>query len=211
MASVNNLSFWKRWLLRIGSVLLRLYATTIRIRIDKNSLQELHYAKRNTIFLFWHDELFLIWKIHSFFNKKLQMHGLVSPSKDGAWLAAIFDIFKIKSIRGSSKRRGLLALDEMANVLINEAACVAITPDGPRGPRHQLKPGAALLIQKTSANVTILKVKYNKFWMCKTWDKFMIPKPFSTAYVSSVSLTPNFHIGKSPQEITDYLEFEMAN
>lgn len=205
MISVNKLSFWKRVLLRVIVFFVRIFTLTIRIKIDEKSLEIIKNAQPNTIFLFWHNQLFLIWKFHNYFNKKLQMYGLVSPSKDGAWLEAIFDIFNIKSIRGSSKRRGLEAIDEMAEVL-KTGACIAITPDGPRGPVYKMKPGTALLLPKTNSHVVVLKINYSKQWTLKTWDKFLIPKPFSTATLSPIIVADGFHEGLTPQEITEKLE-----
>ena len=205
MISVNKLSFWKRLLLHVIVRFVRIFALTIRVKIDEKSLGIIKNSEPNTIFLFWHNQLFLIWKFHHYFSKKLQMYGLVSPSKDGAWLEATFDIFHIKSIRGSSRRRGMEAIDEMAEVLQN-GACIAITPDGPRGPVYSMKPGTAILLQKTNSHVIALKIHYSRQWTLKTWDNFRIPKPFSTATLVPTIVPDEFYEGLTAQEITTKLE-----
>jgi lysophospholipid acyltransferase (LPLAT)-like uncharacterized protein len=106
------------------------------------------------------------------------MYGLISPSVDGAWLSSFFSLLGIGSVRGSSGRRGTSALDELQEKL-QRGANVAITPDGPRGPAKKFKNGVAVLALRSKADVFLLAIKYGSFWMLNTWDKFLIPKPFS--------------------------------
>ena len=90
--------------------------------------------------------------------------------------------FQIKSVRGSSSRRGSAALREMAAVLA-AGGDIGISPDGPRGPKYQLHPGAIKLAQLTGAPIMPLHVAYSRYWELKSWDAFRIPKPFARVSV----------------------------
>jgi lysophospholipid acyltransferase (LPLAT)-like uncharacterized protein len=68
--------------------------------------------------------------------------------------------------------------------LVDSGFDVGITPDGPRGPRYTFNPGAITLAQKTGAKILPIRVIYSKYWRLKSWDGFMIPKPFSRVEVT---------------------------
>jgi hypothetical protein len=104
---------------------------------------------------------------------------LTSASKDGELLASIVRRFGLGAVRGSSSRRGALALRELTEVLARGDSDVIITPDGPRGPRYVLSPGLVYLAQKTALPLMRVQVDYTRFWELKSWDRFRIPKPFS--------------------------------
>jgi hypothetical protein len=104
--------------------------------------------------------------------------ALTSASKDGEILAAFLERFNVRPIRGSSSRQGVAALLEMRR-LIADGYDVAITPDGPRGPRYRLNPGIITLAQKTDALVMPIRVRYSRCWRLRTWDQFEIPFPFA--------------------------------
>ena len=90
--------------------------------------------------------------------------------------------FGIDAVRGSSSRGGIKALLSLKK-WINNGYDVAITPDGPRGPRYVLAPGLILLAQKTQAGILPVRVEYSSFWRLKSWDQFQIPKPFSKVII----------------------------
>ena len=110
------------------------------------------------------------------------MAGLVSASKDGALLAAIFERFGVEPVRGSSSRRGAQALRELTT-WAERGYDLAITPDGPRGPRYVVEDGAMPLAQLTG--LPIVPVSYYLNWKIrvKSWDRFQIPLPFSRCEV----------------------------
>jgi lysophospholipid acyltransferase (LPLAT)-like uncharacterized protein len=103
---------------------------------------------------------------------------LTSPSKDGEILAQLMACFHMGAIRGSSSRRGARALRECADWLAS-GADLAVTPDGPRGPRYTLGPGLILLAQTTGARILPLHVRFSRAATIKSWDGFRIPLPFS--------------------------------
>ena len=82
------------------------------------------------------------------------------------------------SVRGSSSRRGSTAIRELT-ALLESGIDLAITPDGPRGPKYSLGPGAVFLSQKTDIPIMLLHARYHHAIRLKTWDNFAIPLPFS--------------------------------
>ena len=108
---------------------------------------------------------------------------LTSPSRDGAVLAAAMACFGVSSVRGSSSKRGAVAMREMAE-WIGRGYDMVFTPDGPRGPRYRLAAGPIRLAQKTGAPIFPIRVEYVSAWVFhRSWDRFRVPKPFSRVRV----------------------------
>jgi len=108
---------------------------------------------------------------------------LTSPSKDGEILAQFVGAFGMGSVRGSSSRRGSQALRELVR-LVQSGGDIAITPDGPRGPRYSLGPGVVLLAQTTGVPIVPAHASFTRCVRMKTWDGFIIPLPFSSISVT---------------------------
>lgn len=108
---------------------------------------------------------------------------LTSASKDGATLATAMECFGIGAVRGSSSRRGAVALVALRREL-EQGRHVVITPDGPRGPRYVVQPGLLKLASLTGVPIIPVKVEYSNCWALNTWDEFRIPKPFSKVKVT---------------------------
>jgi hypothetical protein len=129
-----------------------------------------------TIFAFWHRTLLVC--AHRFRNKQIAI--LISPSFDGELIARTVALLGFHPVRGSSSRGGASGLRAMADAY-NEGHICAFTADGPRGPNMIAKPGPVQLAQLTTA--TWIGTYYalpNRRWELNSWDRFMIPKPFST-------------------------------
>jgi lysophospholipid acyltransferase (LPLAT)-like uncharacterized protein len=109
--------------------------------------------------------------------------ALASASKDGEIISAFLAHFGIRAIRGSSSRGGARALVEMKRA-IEDGYIMAITPDGPRGPRYSMNPGLVKLAQITGGLILPIHVTYSSYWQLKTWDGFMIPKPFAKVHIT---------------------------
>jgi lysophospholipid acyltransferase (LPLAT)-like uncharacterized protein len=166
----------------VGAWLIRAVVSTLRFSINDRAAA-LAPGEKPRIWLFWHNRLFVIPRL---FNICLPHHSgaaLTSASKDGEILAAILHRFRIRPVRGSSSRRGAGALRELIRC-IRGGYVIGITPDGPRGPRYSLNPGAIALAQQTGAQIQPVSVKYSRYWQFKSWDGFRVPKPFTRVEVT---------------------------
>jgi lysophospholipid acyltransferase (LPLAT)-like uncharacterized protein len=85
-------------------------------------------------------------------------------------------------VRGSSSRLGASAILQLTEVLAS-GHDVVITPDGPRGPAYKLGPGIIFLAQKSGAAVVPFNMEYSSYWRLKSWDRFIVPRPFSKVRV----------------------------
>ena len=107
---------------------------------------------------------------------------MTSQSRDGEFIARVIRRFGFLPVRGSSSRGGQRALLEM-NSLLGEGHAVAFTIDGPRGPRYVAKKGPVLLARMSGAAITAFYVAVERAWVLNTWDRLVVPKPFSRIYV----------------------------
>ena len=130
---------------------------------------------------FWHNRLLPMPIFWSRFIPPERPYGIAlsSTSKDGEMIAQVVGRFGIRSIRGSATRRGSAALREMARHS-KAGHDIAVTPDGSRGPCYQIKPGLVLLAQLTGRPVLPASFDFSAAWRLRSWDRFFIPKPFST-------------------------------
>lgn len=137
------------------------------------------YPSESYIVAFWHGELLMQPFLYKRIRKGGKISVMISEHFDGEIIAKIISHFGFKSVRGSSSRGGARVLIEAIKKL-KEGEDVAITPDGPRGPRHSVAEGIVALAQKTNAKIVVFNCKPSGYWSLKSWDKFVIPKPFST-------------------------------
>jgi lysophospholipid acyltransferase (LPLAT)-like uncharacterized protein len=172
-----------RFLASIGTILVRILLATLRVRVVDNVGLLGKPQDRTLIWIFWHNRLMLFPHLIERYLNQRKTAALTSASKDGEIVASFLSNFKVRSIRGSSSRRGAGALIEMKNLLA-QGWDVGITPDGPRGPRYYLNPGVLKLAQKTGIPVLPANVEYSRCWRLKSWDGFMIPKPFSRVEIT---------------------------
>ncbi len=128
--------------------------------------------------MFWHNRLFAVGYLYLKFCRTRTIFGLISASRDGAWLAAFFRLIGLNAIRGSSSWRGAQALRELINV-VDQGGDIAITPDGPRGPCYDFKKGALMVVRKARCPVLLFSCTFSNAWRLKSWDGFYLPKPFS--------------------------------
>lgn len=171
----------------IGAWLMRLLGATLHI---ENRDLAGYFGRKSpepVIGIFWHNRIFATPLCFLRYKTLRPLTVLTSASRDGGLLAVFVKRFGISAVRGSSSRRGATALRELAAEL-QRGSDVVITPDGPRGPRYVLGPGAILLSQITGAPIMPVHVEYSNYWELKSWDRFRIPKPFSRVIVTFVSL-----------------------
>ena len=150
-------------------------ARTLRIVWTGDALPE------RAVVMFWHGQMFVGW----WSVRKRKPVALVSKSKDGAILARVLQRWGYLLARGSSGKQGREALQvAIDHVRSGDARTLAITPDGPRGPRHELKRGGVIAAHTLHIPLVFLHIRpasRKVFW--KSWDKFEVPLPFSKVVI----------------------------
>ena len=179
---------------------LRLIAATLRYRINDPHGFTTRKDCGPSIYCIWHNRLALSMKLYFTFGRRYHqaagLAGLVSASRDGAFLAAILQRFGVTPVRGSSSRRGPQALLELTT-WAERGYDLAITPDGPRGPRYVVQEGAMSLAQITGLPVVPVSYSLKHKLQLKSWDRFQIPLPFTLCEVTAGRLL------RVPREATD--------
>ena len=157
------------------ALVLRVICVTCKMTIRNSSYREDAEKKYGAVIVaFWHEVLPLaVWKY-----RNSGINTLTSYSRDGDMIARVVAQFGIPAMRGSSSRGGREALQRMTHA-VQQGVTVAITPDGPRGPRRELKLGPAVVSARASAPVLPLGIAVSRCWRMKSWDRMVIPKPFA--------------------------------
>jgi lysophospholipid acyltransferase (LPLAT)-like uncharacterized protein len=170
---------WRaRWLVAFGFRLLQVWVRTLRYEIDDHADVLGKPVRENYIAALWHNRLLLISYALKKFLPQRPGAGLISASRDGDLIADATQRFGFDVVRGSSSRMGASALLELTNVLAS-GRDILITPDGPRGPAYELGPGIIFLAQKSGAAVVPVNFEFSSCWRVKSWDRFILPRPFS--------------------------------
>lgn len=178
----QTLTWPKKLLATLIYVLIRIITFTLRKRVhDPHGILSKHGA-RQLIFCIWHNRLALALPCYIQWFKPVRpgrkLAALVSASKDGAVVAYLLELFGAQPVRGSSSRRGAQAILELTSQ--SELGLdIALTPDGPRGPRYRIQEGAIALAQMTSLPVVPIGSHVNWKLQLKSWDRFQIPLPFA--------------------------------
>lgn len=167
----------------LGSHLARLLFGTLRFRFIDHAGMLTAPPPQPLLWAFWHNRLFVSAYMFERFFPHRPGAALASKSKDGEIIAAFIGSFGLRPIRGSSSRGGGRALVEMKRAF-DDGFDVAITPDGPRGPRYCLNPGVIKLAQITGGAVLPMHIEYSRCWRLKSWDGFMIPAPFAIVEIT---------------------------
>lgn len=150
----------------------RLIGTTVRLRTT--GYEGVKNLPGGKIMAGWHGRTF----VAALFFRGQGVWTIISQSKDGDMQNTIFSKFGFKTIRGSTGRGGVRAAVESIDVL-KEGATMAFTPDGPRGPSGVVQGGIMLMAKKSGAWLVPVGVSANRRWIVKTWDRYMVPKPFA--------------------------------
>jgi hypothetical protein len=168
-----------RWaeplLVRLAAGLAWLLAGTWRIRWVGREHRDAAFASgRPVIYALWHSRILPLLFTH----RHQRVVLLVSRHRDGGYLVALGARWGYRSVRGSSGRGGEIGLLGVVRAL-QEGGPVAITPDGPRGPAEQVKPGVVAAAQHAGAIILPLAARAPRAWRLRSWDRFVIPKPFA--------------------------------
>jgi lysophospholipid acyltransferase (LPLAT)-like uncharacterized protein len=174
-----KLESWRaRAMIEFGVGLFRLWARTLRFRVEDPA--NILAASRDQPFILavWHNRLLLLPPVFSLCFPHRRSVGLISASSDGDVVSILVERFGHGTVRGSTSRKGVIALRQLVDALA-AGTNVLITPDGPRGPRYEVGQGVIFLAQKSGAAVVPLHMEYSSCWRLKSWDRFFVPRPFS--------------------------------
>lgn len=180
-----------KWYQRVGGFIiymaLRAVNLTLRYRWhDRSGLLTAAQKPGPSIYCIWHNRLALclfLYERYIFERSGSQgLAAMVSASRDGGFLTSILELFRVKPVRGSSSRRGPQALRELTTWLRRDHD-LALTPDGPRGPRYVVQDGVVALGQLTGRPIVAVTYNVSRKIQVRSWDRFQIPIPFSTVDV----------------------------
>lgn len=176
---VQRLSAWA------GSGVLRALFVTWRLRVHYTDELRAYPADAPVIYAFWHNRILTVTAafLSIYPRQRKGVLVLTSASKDGMWLGELAGHLGMGAIRGSSSRRGATAMRELMEK-VKAGYDIAITPDGPRGPRYQLGAGLVYLAQKANIPIIPIHARFSRCLRLRTWDEFSIPLPFSRVDVT---------------------------
>ncbi|MEY3395520.1 MAG: hypothetical protein RL346_1756 [Verrucomicrobiota bacterium] len=163
-----------------AALAMKLWSLTLRYRVNgRNGITPPSIPSQPVIYALWHNRIFTmppIWRRTGGKNRSTVV--LTSASKDGTTLAKAMEAFGIGAIRGSSSRRAVAALIGMKKALL-DGKDVCVTPDGPKGPRYRVQGGLLKIAQATDSPIIPIHIRYSFAWRLSSWDRFVIPMPFS--------------------------------
>jgi lysophospholipid acyltransferase (LPLAT)-like uncharacterized protein len=159
---------------------MRLIAASWRISTQhEERWRPLYEARRPIVYLLWHEVLLpLLWH-----HRRQGVVIVVSENRDGQYLSDFARVLGYRSVRGSSSRGAARALLGAVREL-QSGYSVAFTPDGPRGPRRELKPGVVAAAQRGGGLIVPVHARADRAWRLDSWDRFLIPKPGARVTVS---------------------------
>jgi len=161
-----------------GPAFVRLLALTWRVQVSGHGNLESSQDGGGCLVAIWHGRLLVAIPTHG----HLGWHGLVSPSDDGSLVMHLLDNYGFEVIRGSTNKQAASALRRMLTK-VNAGNTLIVTPDGPRGPMHSVNDGLAWLARATGRSVVPCGLVASRAWRMKSWDRFIIPRPFSKVAV----------------------------
>ena len=168
---------------------MRLWWRTLRTTIPPRDESVFRDMSRPTVFILWHNRLFIAVELIRRYRSSRPLYSLISASRDGSWLAALFWALRLPTVRGSSSRQGREATGGLIDVL-SRGFDAGVTPDGPRGPVYVLKPGALVVARRAKARVCLVGIDFERSWRIPSWDGFHVPLPFSTIRLRIDELAP---------------------
>jgi lysophospholipid acyltransferase (LPLAT)-like uncharacterized protein len=175
------LFFFYRYLIPYGGLLLvKAFSATYRIRLyDPENEQSALDRHQSLIYASWHQRFF---PGITFFSSRKPIAIMISQSRDGEMVARVVDILGWRSVRGSSTRGGAAALTKLKD-LARAGYKIGHIVDGPKGPFGYVKPGLLRIAQVAGKPVVPTITSAQKKWIFNSWDRFMVPKPFSRVII----------------------------
>jgi len=176
----------KKIQLILYSLALKLFLNIIFISckwkvVGLNNFNKAVQTNRPVLLCLWHEHLVCVAR---YFKKtSLNLYGISSTHFDSEVLAKVLSSWKIKLIRGSSTRGWSGVLKKMIFLFKNNSTIIALTNDGPQGPPRVAKEGSLSVAKKHNAQIVSVSASSSKHWRLNSWDKTLLPKPFSTIYI----------------------------
>ena len=163
----------------LGSFVILLLGRSLKIEwVGGENLNEIRQRKGKILYAFWHGRMLILAYTHR--DQKNQV--LSSRHRDGQISARIIQRLGFGTVWGSTTHGGVESLLQMANK-VREGYDIAITPDGPKGPAFKAQSGAVFIAQKSGVPIIPITNSAQRRWTLKSWDGFIIPKPFSRAVI----------------------------
>jgi lysophospholipid acyltransferase (LPLAT)-like uncharacterized protein len=161
----------------VGSWVLRLWMRSLRKQFDmsRSGVHPADHTKERFIYAFWHENALMP---AVFYGKG---HVLISHHADGEMITQVCKSCRLGVVRGSTTRGGIAAM--MGLLEASRKTHLLLTPDGPRGPRRRVQPGIIYLASRAKLPIVPAGVGYSSCWRANSWDRFMIPRPFSTMHM----------------------------
>jgi lysophospholipid acyltransferase (LPLAT)-like uncharacterized protein len=196
------------WIYILPAFLMRIYYRFF-FRHEIIDPHDMVHESRGVVAITWHNRLFFYAVAFPKATRQRSV-AVVSASRDGQYVSDFISQLGLGSIRGSSSRGGAQA--QLAGVkAIQEGKNVCFTPDGPRGPKYQMKAGPVHLASLTGARILPVAINFSSCWELKSWDNFQIPKPFSKVTLimgETIPIPPNLdakQLEEQRQKIQDVL------
>jgi len=168
----------------LAALLIYILGLTWRIKFRGVSLVKQHTAQ--VLYVFWHENM-----LPPLFTHRGRKVGvIVSPSRDGELISRVLKLLGFKVFRGDTKEKGSTALIELIKYG-KRGFEIAITPDGPKGPRRKAKKGVLLIAKKTNLPLLAVRITSGKCFRFSSWDKFMLPYPFSRIEIELIKVEKN--------------------
>lgn len=183
------LTFFKRkWLPYIIAYTvkfaMRIILRTCRIEIQGIDRFVVTANSSPCILMLWHNRMAILPEIMHRNAPQFMYTAFISKSRDGDALAILTKSYSIGKVLRVPHNARHQALNKMISQLKTGKEVMLITPDGPRGPPYVMKPGIVMAAKEAKAKIIPFSWNANRFWQLSTWDKMMIPKPFSKINVS---------------------------
>jgi lysophospholipid acyltransferase (LPLAT)-like uncharacterized protein len=174
-----------RIIIAAGYGFIRLIGPTLRICVSREEGAQQTVGQRPLVLNFWH--ACIIPATYLFRNCGIRV--MSSNSYDGEYMGRIIHKFGFVAVKGSSSRNAVRALLGLRRAL-QQGWSVAFSLDGPRGPRHKVKPGPVALSRSSSVPMSTFHIAVERAWVLNTWDRLIIPKPFSRVLLRFGKLVP---------------------
>lgn len=193
---MHHVSGWKTAALWLLGLVLRGWGRTLRVRVDAAQLAAAARGNEPVAFVFWHNRLFFATRLLRLSRPGRTIVGLVSASRDGAVLAKFLSFLGVRTVRGSSSRYGREAVHQLVEAL-KSGYDIVVTPDGPRGPVYNMKPGAVLAARRANTALVLVGIECRACFALRSWDRFLIPLPGARVLVRCERIEPADLAGES--------------